>query len=143
VPSSRPLNYSPLPEMERPAAPGARIASRIRMEDKVWTGRGDAMLGWEQEPGTGAGRLGLPEASEAQPLGWLILFWGGRGGGESSPTCPLGLIVLGRAPRQVFQDGELALMAEVQGCLARCRGSLLELLCLRQCTCGVWGSVCM
>lgn len=51
-----------------------------------------------------------PEASEAVPWGWLILSWGWEGL-EGNPVQPAPWVLQpqGGAPRQVFQDGELAL----------------------------------
>lgn len=40
-------------------------------------GSGDAIAGLGA--GMSAGRLRLPEASEALPLGWLVLSWGWEG----------------------------------------------------------------
>lgn len=61
-----------------------------------------------------AGRLWLPEASEALPLGWLVLSWRWEGlEGNLVQPAPWALHPQGVSPRQVFQDGELAFRPEI------------------------------
>lgn len=85
---------------QRPAAPRARTVSRIRFKGKVRKGSRDAIAGLGA--GTGAGRLRLPEASEAWPLGWLILSWGGSGWRGILSNLPFGSYSLRAGPQTGF-----------------------------------------
>lgn len=98
---------TPHQRWQRPEAPRARTVSRIRIKGQVRTGSRDAIAG----PGarTGAGWLWLPEASEARPLRWLILSWGGSGWRGIQSNLPFGPYSLRAGPPDRFFRPEVGM----------------------------------
>lgn len=105
---------TPHQRWQRPAAPRARTVSRIRIKRKVRTGSRDAIAGLAAR--TGAGRLWLPEASEARPLGWLILSWGGRGWRGILSNLPFGPYSFREGPADRFFRTGSWLSGQKWGC---------------------------